>query len=65
MSVMTDGTLPKLYGVAEMCEVFGICKATLFRWSRSGKLPPPVKLGNRMYWKPEAVEELFTNAERA
>jgi hypothetical protein len=47
--------LPKMkdniYSTAEVCEMFGISKSTLFRWEREGLLPPISRdiSGQRLY----------------
>ena len=39
------------YSTAEICEMFGISKSTLFRWEREGLLPPISRdlSGQRLY----------------
>ena len=39
------------YSTAEICEMFGISKSTLFRWEREGQLPPISRdiSGQRLY----------------
>jgi transcriptional regulator with XRE-family HTH domain len=41
----------KIFSTAEICEMFGISKSTLFRWEREGKLPPISRdiTGQRQY----------------
>ena len=35
---------PRLLKAPEVCEMLGISKATLYRYIRQGKIPPPLKL---------------------
>ena len=44
----------------EMRERFGIAPVTLWRWTRAGKLPPPVYLRGRKYWVLADVEAAET-----
>ena len=41
----------QIYATAEVCEMFGISKSTLFRWEREGLLPPVPRdiSGQRQY----------------
>jgi hypothetical protein len=41
----------QIYATAEVCEMFGISKSTLFRWEREGTLPPVPRdiSGQRQY----------------
>ena len=41
----------QIYSTAEICEMFGISKSTLFRWEREGRLPPIARdiSGQRQY----------------
>lgn len=49
-----------IYSPAEVCELLGISRSTLFRWEAEGKIPPPDRdyLGNRQYTS-EHVEALL------
>jgi len=62
---MAETTLPKLVNANDLAEMFGVCKATIFRWAKAGRIPAPVKLGKGFYWRAEAVFELFNDAESA
>ena len=35
---------------------FGLDHKTLVKWTRNGKLPVPVRLGNRAYFERQALE---------
>ncbi|MDE2761598.1 MAG: AlpA family phage regulatory protein [Gemmatimonadota bacterium] len=41
----------------EVVEEIGVSKASLYRWIRSGRFPPPIKLGpRRVGWRREDVD---------
>lgn len=56
---MTGTTLPKLVNAGDLAELFQVSKTTIFRWSRAGRIPPPVKVGKQFYWREGAVSKLF------
>lgn len=42
----------------EFCERLSISKTTFFNWVNSGKLPQPIRLGDRILrWKSSVVDE--------
>jgi predicted site-specific integrase-resolvase len=50
---------------ATVVEKLGIRPLTLTRWTKKGKLPQPVKLGQRLYYNRRAVEDtLLYTAKR-
>ena len=50
----------------EIAEVIGINPATVWRWSKAGRLPPPVKIGERCTrWSVGAVRELLAQKDVA
>ena len=38
---------PKLLRPAEVSKLFGVCKATLWRWQKNKDFPKPIKIGGR------------------
>lgn len=43
----------------EVCEEFGVSRATLFRWSKQGYLKPHKERGLRPYYLRSEVEEVI------
>ncbi len=42
---------------SDIMRMFGISRATVWRWVRNGTLPKPVKMGTQLnVWKPEQIE---------
>lgn len=39
------------------------CERTVDMWTKAGKLPQPIRLGNRSYWPREAIEEIARTGE--
>jgi DNA-binding transcriptional MerR regulator len=52
----------QIFATAEVCEMFGISKSTLFRWEREGLLPPVPRdmTGQRQY----NLDHISTISER-
>jgi len=46
---------------ATLTEQIGVTPLTLSRWSKSGKLPQPIKIGNKLYFNRQLVEEYLLN----
>jgi prophage regulatory protein len=47
----------KLVRAPQLCEAFGITRATLDRWIRSTKFPPPLKINEKSFaWRLVDVE---------
>jgi len=38
---------------ADVSRVLGVCVRTIEGWVNSGEMPPPAKIGARVYWHPE------------
>jgi predicted DNA-binding transcriptional regulator AlpA len=49
-----------VYQSSDIMTMFGISRATLWRWVKNGTLPAPVKFGTRLnVWKPEQIENFI------
>jgi predicted DNA-binding transcriptional regulator AlpA len=47
-----------VYQSSDIMTMFGISRATVWRWVKNGTLPKPVKFGTRLnVWKPEQIED--------
>jgi predicted DNA-binding transcriptional regulator AlpA len=42
---------------------YGITYMTLYKWTKAGLLPQPVKLGRRVFYNRQAVENHLLGAE--
>lgn len=49
---MPESTQP-LKRPSDFCRAYGVAPVTVWRWVRSGRLPTPIKIGNRSYWPAE------------
>jgi predicted DNA-binding transcriptional regulator AlpA len=49
-----------VYQSSDIMTMFGISRATLWRWVKNGTLPAPVKFGARLnVWKPDQIEDFI------
>ncbi|UWQ94828.1 AlpA family phage regulatory protein [Rhodobacteraceae bacterium M385] len=39
----------------------GRSRSSIYRDVEAGRLPPPIKLGRRIYWSKDAVDRTLTN----
>ena len=59
MKKVTEGPKKKLYKTNEVCEMFDISRATLFRWEREGLITgPPRDWRNWRLYTAENVEQI-------
>ncbi len=50
--------------IADVLKATGLCRTTIWRWSRKGTFPPPIRLGARhIGWRREDVEEWIAARE--
>lgn len=60
----------KLLKVAEVAEVLGIGRSTVWAHVKSGKVPQPIKIGGATRWRQSEIEQLvaasltFTTGEQ-
>ena len=53
-----DKPVPQLFRDKELAAMLGISRATVWNWTKAGKLPAPVKLGPRVTaWKRADIEK--------
>jgi hypothetical protein len=46
----------ELWNLIRLCNEFGVSKAIIYEWIRSGRLPVPwVRRGGKSFWAPETV----------
>jgi len=51
---MTTANAFKPMSKEDLADVFGVSTRTVENWVNEGILPAPTKLGNRVYWHPNA-----------
>lgn len=49
----------------QLAEKFGVHQHTIRRWSETGALPPPLRLGKRLYWTLTTLEQFLRKLEKA
>lgn len=55
---------PQFVSVHEVAAMFGVSRATIWRWASSGNLPKPIKLGpNTTRWRTADLERRLSAAE--
>jgi predicted site-specific integrase-resolvase len=55
---VNDISKTKLYKTNEVCEMFDISRATLFRWEREGLISGPPRDWRNWWWTTENVEQI-------
>ena len=51
--------------VKELAQRLGVSRSTIWEWSRTGKLPKPVKLGDAVTrWRSDEVEAALEKLEK-
>jgi predicted DNA-binding transcriptional regulator AlpA len=51
----------RTYTVADLADLFGVHKATIADWSKTGILPPPRRIGRLLRWTPGDIAPLLAN----
>lgn len=47
----------RMYQTCDLAVMLGVTKYTISRWKKKRVLPPPVKIGGRLYWTHETIQE--------
>lgn len=50
----------KLVTLKEITQIFKISRQTVNKWSKCNVLPPSIKVGGRVYFKKDEINELIT-----
>jgi excisionase family DNA binding protein len=50
---------PTLLTVGELAEMFRASTDTIYSWAAEGRLPKPTRIGRRLLWRAEAIEDLL------
>lgn len=46
-----------LIRISEVCDLVGVCRATIYRWVSEGTFPPPVRISEQsVRWKIDDIE---------
>lgn len=46
-----------LIRIREVCDLIGVCRATIYRWMSEGSFPQPVRISDRaVRWKVDEIE---------
>ena len=54
----------RILRIGDVLRLTGVCRTTIWRWSRTGKFPAPIRLGSRhIGWRAEEVEEWVDSRE--
>lgn len=49
----------RLYRTERLAELFDVDPSTIWRWRKSGELPPPVEIGGVHGWTEEQLREVI------
>ena len=55
------GVEPELLPTAEVAKMLGVGERSVWRWSRSGAMPAPVRIGNAVRFRRREIEEWIAN----
>lgn len=50
-----------IYRVADILEITGFCRSTLYKLINKGDFPAPLKIGRASVWKAETINEWLKN----
>jgi predicted DNA-binding transcriptional regulator AlpA len=51
----------KLISIKDISKHFSVSKPTIYKWKRCGILPPPIKMGGRVYYFKYQIEKILNN----
>ena len=58
--------LPTLIRPDELAEWLGVCRSTIWKWTRKGKLPRPIRISDKITaWKREDIEQWLADRPAA
>jgi excisionase family DNA binding protein len=50
---------PTLLTVDEVADLLRVSRDTVYAWTGEGRLPKPIRVGRRLVWRAEAIEDLL------
>lgn len=62
---MAANTISRTYSYADLCELLGCERTTLWRKVRAGKIRPPRDIAGLKRWTDEDVTEIFGEDQEA
>ena len=58
--------LPQLIRSDDLAAIFGVCRSTIWKWARAGKLPQPIRISDRVVvWRRDEVEQWIADRPAA
>lgn len=54
----------KLLTKNDVAALFGITTTSINPWIAAGKIPAPMRIGRRVYWRPETLGVFLDNIEK-
>jgi predicted DNA-binding transcriptional regulator AlpA len=64
MQITDNESDERLLPMRHMCRRYGVSPRTIDRWLERGKLPVPVRIGPRKFWRLSQLRELERQRER-
>jgi predicted DNA-binding transcriptional regulator AlpA len=55
--------MDKFYSAEEIIGLLGISRKTLDNWIKEGHFPKPIKIGRRIFWRKEIVDNYILELE--
>jgi len=46
-----------LLSAAKTAKLLDVARSTLYEWDQQGRIPSPIKIGSRVYWRGEEMRE--------
>jgi predicted DNA-binding transcriptional regulator AlpA len=54
----------RLFRTGRLAALIGVNESTIWKWRKSGVLPPPIQIGSIHGWTEEQVRELYARRRR-
>lgn len=49
----------RMINTQDLARVFNVSRPTITAWTREGRIPPPIKIGNKLLWRRDVLVGLL------